>query len=288
MKQRLLTRSQRLALLAAARVQQAGAGPDPAGTVEVETTFGRLLLPAEDEVITPTLVATGGWEPGETALLGARLRPGMTVLDGGAHAGYFTCLAARLVGPRGLVLAFEPNPRTFELLLANVWRNGFANVAAFNWALGAESGFAELFLSPENTGDNRLTDPGGGRSAVRVRTARLDEAGVVPVPLDVVKLDLQGAERPALAGMEGLLRASPGVLVVTEFWPAGLRRAGTEPTDVLAWARSLGFTVGVLRGDEREPVALEDDAILAHCAATDDGEGHVNLVLERRPGGRRG
>ena len=105
-----LARLQRGALLAAAAAQHVTPLPDLTGTVEVETTFARLLLDEQDEWITPTLTATSGWEPGQTALLGERLRPGMTMIDGGAHVGYFTCQAARLVGPRGLVLAFEPGP----------------------------------------------------------------------------------------------------------------------------------------------------------------------------------
>ena len=283
-KSRLLGRSHRLAILAAARFQQTGPGPPRSDTVEVETTFARLLLPADDEVITPALLATSGWEPGETALLGSRIAPGMTVVDGGAHVGYFTCLAARLVGPRGLVVAFEPNPRTFEILLANVWRNGFANVACFPWAITDENDLARLFLSADNTGDNRLVDPGSGGSAVDVRTVRLDDAAVVMPPVDVVKLDLQGSEAAALRGMELLLRASPNVLVTTEFWPAGLLRAGADPVGLLEYLRTLGFAVRVQLPDEKGVLELSDEQLLARCAARDGGEGHVNLVLERRPG----
>ena len=126
-----LSRVQRAALLAVAAEQHRGVPLDLAGTVEVETTFARLLLDEHDEWITPTLQATQGWEPGQTALLGERITPAMTVVDAGAHVGYFTCQAARLVGPRGLVLAFEPAPRNYELLTANVWRNGFTNVVCF-------------------------------------------------------------------------------------------------------------------------------------------------------------
>jgi hypothetical protein len=78
---------QRSALLAAAAAQHVTPLPDLAGTVEVETTFARLLLDERDEWITPTLTATSGWEPGQTALLGDRIQPGMTVIDGGAHVG---------------------------------------------------------------------------------------------------------------------------------------------------------------------------------------------------------
>lgn len=272
-KRRALARVRRQALLAAAAAAHAGPPPDLEGTVEVETTFARLLLDERDEWITPTLVATKGWEPGQTALLGERLRPGMTVLDGGAHAGYFTCQAARLVGPRGLVLAFEPAPRNFELLTANVWRNGFGNVACFPWALGDASGHLPFRLSATNTGDHRL----GGDGGVVVRVARLDDVPGIGPPLDVVKLDVQGWEERALRGMEALLAGSPDVLVLVELSPADARAAGSDPRALLGWYRSLGFGLRVQLPDEKGLLDLPDDELIARAEELE----HVNLVLER-------
>jgi len=249
--------------------------PDLAGTVEVETTFARLLLDEHDEWITPTLQATQGWEPGQTALLGERITPAMTVVDAGAHVGYFTCQAARLVGPRGLVLAFEPAPRNYELLTANVWRNGFTNAVCFPWALGEAAGFAPLQLSATNTGDHRLHGSSG--QTVTVRVAALDEVLAIRGPVDVVKLDVQGSERAAVRGMEQLLAASPSVLVVAELSPADARAAGTEPRELLTYYRSLGFQIRVQLPDEKGLLELSDEETLARAEELE----HVNLVLER-------
>lgn len=276
LKLRALARVHRTALLAAAAAQHVSPLPDLAGTVEVETTFARLLLDEQDEWITPTLTATGGWEPGQTALLGARITPGMTMIDGGAHVGYFTCQAARLVGPRGLVLAFEPAPRNFALLQANVWRNGFTNVACFPWALGSAPGLAELRLSATNTGDHRLHGDGPG-AGVTVRVAALDEVLAIRPPVDVVKLDVQGNEEAAVRGMTRLLAASPSVLVTAELSPADARAAGSDPFALLGWYRSLGFELRVQLPDEKGLVELADEEILARAEELE----HVNLVLER-------
>lgn len=274
LKLRALARVQRSALLAAAAAQHVSPLPDLAGTVEVETTFARLLLDEQDEWITPTLTATKGWEPGLTALLGARIAPAMTVIDGGAHVGYFTCQAARLVGPRGLVLAFEPAPRNFALLQANIWRNGFTNVACFPWALGSEPDLAELRLSGTNTGDHRLHGDGPG---VTVRVAALDEVLAIRPPIDVVKLDVQGNEEAAVRGMTRLLAASPSVLVTVELSPADARAAGSDPKALLSWYRSLGFKLRVQFPDEKGLAELADDEILVRAEELE----HVNLVLER-------
>ena len=223
----VLSRVQRTALLAVAAEQHRGAPPDLTGTVEVETTFAALLLDERDEWITPTLQVTQGWEPGQ---YGPPRRA-----DRACHDGCRCRRPRRLLhlpgsaarGTAWVILAFEPAPRNYELLTANVWRNGFTNVVCFPWALGDTPGFAPLQLSASNTGDHRLHGSSG--DAVTVRVAALDEVLAIRGPVDVVKLDVQGSEHAAVRGMEQLLRASPSVLVVAELSPADARAAGTEP-----------------------------------------------------------
>jgi FkbM family methyltransferase len=201
----------------------------------------------------------------------------MTVVDGGAHVGYFTCQAARLVGPRGIVLAFEPAPRNLQLLQANVWRNGFGNVVCFPWALGAGAALAELRLSGTNTGDHRLHGKDTSRPSEVVRVAALDDILAIRPPIDVVKLDVQGSEEAAVRGMERLLAASPGVLLTLEFSPADARAAGSDVNALLRYYRSLGFTLRVQLPDEKGLIDLDDDQLLRRAEELE----HVNLVLER-------
>jgi FkbM family methyltransferase len=276
---RFARRMIRLALLADVARQQTGEPADLTGTIEAQTVAGYLYLPAEDDYITPTLVEDGEWEPGETAIVRARLRPGDTFVDIGAHVGYFSCLAGRLVGPRGLVLAFEPHPRNYELLLANLWRNGLSNVVAFPWAIVDVPGFAELFTEEGNTGGYLLYEPPGAEQApVRVRTAALDKLEAIRPPLDFVKVDTQGADDLAVRGMTNLIARSPGMTLLVEFWPFGIRLRGENPRAVLDYYRSLGpFTV-YRPPDGDVGHALSNDEILAYCN-DNDGRLHVNLVL---------
>ncbi|MBA2616394.1 MAG: FkbM family methyltransferase [Actinobacteria bacterium] len=273
-------RAVRLGLLAQAAAQHAGAGPDLAGAPSVETAFGKLFVHERDEVVSPRLQSSGAWEPGETALFVERLRPGMTFLDVGAHIGYFSVLAGRLVGPSGLVLAFEPHPRNFELLLANVWRNGLGNVVCFPWAVSDVCGFAPLYVAPLNTGDHQLVAPESGRETVQVRTVSLDAIPAIRPPVDVVKVDVQGAEEAALRGMERLLEASRDPLVVVEYWPTGLRRYGRGGNGLVDYVRSLGFRLRVQ--DPEQPGVREPGA--GELKRLDEREGDefwTNLVLTR-------
>jgi FkbM family methyltransferase len=272
----LARRLLRLALLASATDQHRGPPPEVGDAIAVETEYGVLYLPRHDDVITPHVWEHRSWEPGETAFLQATLRPGMTVLDIGAHVGWFTLLAARLVGHRGLVFAFEPHPRNFDLLLANVWRNSLANVVCFPWAVGDHAGFGELHAGDTNTGDNRLYASDEERETIPVRIAALDSIGALRPPLDVVKIDVQGAEGAVVRGMRNLLAASPDVVVVAEFWPHGIGQSGGDARAVLEEYRSLGFRIRLL--DDAGAVDCSDDALLERCAGTL----HVDLVLTRR------
>ena len=277
LRQDLARRMSRIALLAAAADQHRGPAPDLSGTIEFDTSFGTLYLDESDTVITPGLTAIGEWEPGLTALLGGHIRPGMTFVDVGAHVGYFTCLAGRLVGPRGIVLAFEPSPRNYELLLANVWRNGLTNVACFPWAVAEHNGFVGLHLSDTNTGDNRIY---GAGDAVTVRSVALDALEILRPPVDVVKIDVQGAEEAVVEGARALLDASPDALVVTEFSVNEATAFGSDPRALLDLYRSLGYRIRAQHPEQRDVLDLSDDEILAHCAG-EGGTLHTNLLLRK-------
>jgi FkbM family methyltransferase len=271
----------RLSLLTEATSRQAVTSvPDLSGTEEIETEWGMLILPSSDEVILPALRAHLVWEPGETALIRSWLRAGMTFLDIGAHVGYYTLLASKSVGSGGLVIAFEPSPRNYELLLAMVWRNQLTNVVCFPWAVGADNRFVDLYLDPTNTGDNRVFGSHTEQGSVVVRMAALDALRVLRPPIDVVKMDVQGFEPDVVRGMQALLAASPRARVVLEYWPFGLRALGHDEREVLDYYRSLGYQVQVQNPEQPGIEDLSDDQILEYCSQL-DGVLHTNLVLTR-------
>jgi FkbM family methyltransferase len=204
----------------------------------------------------------------------------MTFVDLGAHVGYFSCLAGRLVGPRGLVVAFEPNPRNYELLLANVWRNGLTNVVCFPWAVSDSSRILDLYLATGNSGDHRIFAE-AGRSSVPVRAVALDTLEALRPPVDVVKIDVQGAEEAVFHGAKQLFAASPAALIATEFSVSEATAFGSDPRRLLGYYRSLGYTIRAQHPEQRKVLDLSDDEILAHCAGN-GGTLHTNLLLSRR------
>lgn len=187
----------------------------------------------------------GVWEPETASFFLSWLRPGMTFVDAGAHVGYYTLLASNLVGAGGRVIAFEPHPVLGQVLRRNTERAGCANVTVSSLALGRASGTAELVLHPRgNFGGSSLRadgEPGRPRAPVEVTTLDdyLERSGVSSV--DVVKLDVEGAEPDVIEGARRTLAANPGIVLVVEFLRENARRFGRDVEDLEARLRELGF-----------------------------------------------
>jgi FkbM family methyltransferase len=249
----------------------------PRRAVRVQTDVGPLLVSEHDRVIHHILRDTGVWEKEESDALRAMLAPGMTFVDIGAHVGYMSLVAADIVGPRGRGIAFEPAPGNFELLQANLARNGATHVVAIPAAAWNATGPVPFSLSDVNTGDHRAY-PRPGTETLEVQGYAVDDLIPPEVSVDVVKVDAQGTDHLALQGMvRTLFRCRPVLLV--EFWPAGITELGDDPLAVLAFYRDLGYQLAVLGSDPPGPEASLD-RILEMAEASPGG--FCNLVL--RPG----
>lgn len=202
-------------------------------------------------------------------VLRAAARPGATVVDAGSHLGYVTLQAARAVGPTGRVVAFEPNPRSVDLVRRNAAENGLADrVTVMPLALGAEAGRYAFYLS--GGGDtSSLHDPGPSAEMIEVDVVRGDDR-LGEGAVDVLKLDVEGAEVDALRGLERTIsRSLPGLVVLAECNPEALGRAGTTPEALAQVLRDHGLEVAWI--DENARRLEPFDGVPA-------GEGYVNLV----------
>ncbi len=188
------------------------------------------------------------YEPATTACLHQRLSEGSVFVDVGANHGYFSMVAASLVGATGRVVAFEPNPLVFADLETHVRLNGFAGrVIACRAALAdVPADAASLFVSQnaDNTGVSSLTP---ARSTLDL--GWLSPAHTIPVRvdtfdrwfaasgltrIDLVKIDVEGSEERVVAGMSAALAAgSIGAILCETSWDspahAALCRAGFVP-----------------------------------------------------------
>jgi FkbM family methyltransferase len=218
------------------------------------------------------------YEPFETSLLSEEIQPGMRIVDVGANIGYYTLLFSKLTGDQGRVYSFEPEPQNFSLLQQNLARNERTNVVALNRAASDRAGASFLYLSTENYGDHQAYPFEDGRRRVAITMTRLDDC--LTGPVDLVKMDVQGFEAHALNGMEAIVAASPRLTIFTEFWPEGLRRAGSDAADFLRRLRSFNLEIFFINeyANRLEPA---DDAELLRRYAPALGS-HTNLLCRRR------
>lgn len=231
----------------------------------------------------PMALAVDRYEEGTTQLFQRVIKPGMVVIDAGAHVGYYTLLAARHVGPAGKVYAFEPAPANYDLLLRNIQRNEYANVVAVKTALSREVGQATFYLTGLDNGRHSLFRhglPQGGSVVVQTTTldAFLESEGWPRVGL--VKVDVEGAEADVLKGMEQLLRKPGELKLILEFNPSLLRSAGLDPLEFLNGPADWGFNVYWI--DEKKgsmPLKSVDRVTVAGKLL--NSESSVNLYCSR-------
>src|SRR5262249_24894046 len=147
------------------------------------------------------------------------LLPGMVFIDGGANEGHYTVFASQCVGPEGTVWAFEPSSRELKRLEKNLELNASGNVRVFRVALAESNGEGELRITGyAHEGHNTL---GGFAHEVelarteRFSLRRLDDlvAEASLTRVDVIKLDVEGAEQRVLEGSRDVLtRFRPVIL----------------------------------------------------------------------------
>ena len=132
-------------------------------------------------------------------LLAEAIPSGAVVVEGGAHLGFVTVHEARAVGPNGRVVVFEPNSDVLGVLRGNLLVNGVEErVEIVPKALGDSTGSARFFVRAD---ESSLYEPISGADSIDIDVVRADE--LIEGPVDVVKLDIEGAEPAALRGMEG-------------------------------------------------------------------------------------
>ena len=184
-----------------------GVVPIDVNTVVMRTYDGFVFVPRSDDLLLLMLLdaGPGGLEPGTRRILTKFLSPGMTFVDVGAHIGLLTLAGARAVGPTGKVLAIEPAPTAFEALRRTIAVSGLAGgVKAISQAIGAHPE-RRTFYVRDVLGRSSLTPSGSDSEAsideIEVELSPLDNLLQVGERVDLVKIDVEGAELTVLAGM---------------------------------------------------------------------------------------
>jgi FkbM family methyltransferase len=215
--------------------------------------------------------AEGREEPYMAEVFKRSVTPGDVVLDVGAYLGYFTLLAARGAGASGHVLVVEANPQSLELLERNIERNGFGDrVVVHRTAVAAEPGTATFYWDASDGSASGLAPPDNLGGSYDVPVARIDDLVAAERPPNVVKMDIEGGEVAALAGMTETLKNVDRLFI--ELNPEALAHAGASGATLLAILRDAGFAIDVI--DEKARA-------LRRLGAGERLQTHANLYCER-------
>ncbi len=205
-----------------------------------------LYADTADAAVTPGL-RSGEYEPHLTAVFERYCRTGMTVVDVGANLGYYSLLAAHLVGPTGRVVALEPNSENCRLLLSSLRLTDVTNVELLPVAADVSAGWAYYATHVGSNGglvDGRdlLAHPG-----TVVPTFPLDD--LVPGPVGFLKMDVEGAEGRVVKGARRIIEHDRPI-ITTELKEEMLQRvSGTNVAEYLGYFESLGYTPALLEKD---------------------------------------
>jgi FkbM family methyltransferase len=238
----------------------------------------KMVLDPQDSL---KLSSQGFYEPFLTGLVKQHTEPGNVVLDIGANIGYYTLVFASLVGDEGKIYAFEPEPGLFKLLETNIELNKYSNIEAVQKAVAKEDGIAQLFLDEFSSVDHRVFDAQDGRKSITVETIKLDSFLSERVHgIDVIKMDIQGAEIDALLGMDELIRSNRDLSLFVEFWPKGLVGNGRDPRELIEYLLARGFSIVEANEEENnlQLVSFPDDLLERYTA---ESGRHTNLLCTK-------
>lgn len=168
----------------------------------------------------------------ERKLLRTILSPGDVAVDAGANIGIYTRFLSLCVGPTGCVHSFEPSPENFRRLQAATRK--LPNVRLSQAAVGESSRRSRLYISDKLNVDHRAYVPEGeSRHTVPIEMIAIDDYFKPGERVDLIKMDIQGYELHALRGANRILADNPGIKLLCEFWPYGLKQAGASWVELI-------------------------------------------------------
>ncbi len=168
------------------------------------------------------------------------IKEGDTVYDVGANIGYFTLEFARLVGPNGKVLSFEPHPQVFQVLKRNINRNGYQNVKPYNCACGDMDGTINLFISNVNEGNHKIVANDYNKGSTEVDIVKLSKHIKENLP-KIIKMDIEGAELLAIKGIGHDILKNNQIDFVLEYHPYEMNFFDIKDSDLFEYLEDLGY-----------------------------------------------
>jgi FkbM family methyltransferase len=250
-------------------------------------------LPTLDSIVSAQIARDGFWEAAESHFLLSAAQPSMTVLDVGANIGYYSVLLSRALGAAGRVYAFEPEPRNFAILAANMQINAelvpkAARILANQSAIADRDGVASLSIFQGNLGFHSLEVSARDATKLdvpihtidRLRRSGAPEERAIATRVGILKADIQSGELRMLRGaVKTLQHDKPLLCLECEPYLGGAQAS----SHVVGWLREHGYSqFRVFHSDRRKPEQIlpEFARLLSHD--------EVNRLIENKQVGAYG
>jgi FkbM family methyltransferase len=200
------------------------------------------------------------YEPVTQRVFLESVRAGDVVVDVGAHIGYFSLLAAKVVGETGKVYAVEPCQETVRLLEKSIHANSIRNLAVHCCAAGNSQCLREFNITGSSDSHGFYRHPNTETlNTVQVKQEKVDS--IVEGRVNVAKIDVEGAEIEVLEGMENILMRNHDIILFVEWFPAGMKSAGRDPSELPERLRKLNFMDIRVIDDTAESIRPVDEVI---------------------------
>ncbi len=196
----------------------------------------------------------------EIELLKKHISHGDTVLDIGANIGYYASLLSQLVGEKGKVHCFEPDKQNFEHLQKTV--SELKNTRINNTAVGPRTETLKIYTSKNLNVDHRTYKPEEYDQEIEIQAVSIDDYLGNTTTIDFIKMDIQGFEMQAIQGMQKTLENNPSLKLISEFWPYGLKKAGSSVTEYFTFLTAKGFTCYLLEKKSLKKLTVDDVRLL--------------------------
>lgn len=191
----------------------------------------------------------------EISLLKQHIKKGDSVLDIGANIGFYATILSDLVGEKGKVHCFEPDVTNFKHLKNAT--AGYKNITINNKAVGPKNETLKIYTSKSLNVDHRTYKPDVYDEEIEIAAINIDHYLGENNKINFIKIDIQGFEMEAMKGMMGVLRDNKEIKMISEFWPYGLRKAGSSVSDYFMLLKELGFDIFLLEKDSLKNLDLE-------------------------------
>ncbi len=244
----------------------------PDGVTIVQTDSFFFGIPSEEWRLAVFLSKFGYFEHGTEIYIRTILKEGLTFIDIGANLGIYTLYALKAGCS---VYSYEPTPRIYKILLDNIGINGFEpskKARVFNLAISDNEGEVDFSIF-DVSGHNSFYPQTESDKKIKVKTVSLDKHLSHLSKVDIVKIDVEGAEPLVLNGMKNIIQNNPQIKIILEFAPNNLERSGIKPLDFINTINAMGLSIKIIEENSGNICTVSQDELI-NCYS-------VNVLLEK-------